>query len=152
MTPGGGTALAQFQVVLALKAEARLNASYSHETFPRSRGYFSGALLEERIDNLARVKAGLWSPAWSGVRVGLDYEFSKRASTADAYAYTDHRTFLHVAWVMDTDRFGVRTVGEQGRTPLKHGTGPGDGPSSDVRIRDLMRQDEAVKQGSSCLK
>jgi hypothetical protein len=148
----GGTVIAQLQAVLPGKLEGRLNGSVAHEAFPRSRGYFAGALGEERIDNLVRIKPGLWSPAYLGVRAGLDYELSRRASTADAYSYTDHRVVLHLAWAMDTDRIGVRTVGKEGRTPLDHGKSATSGISSDVRIRDLMRQDEAVKQGSSCLK
>jgi hypothetical protein len=148
----GGTLVAQGQVALSHGLEARGNASYSHEHFPRSRGYFSGALNELRVDNLVRAKLGLWSPPWAGARVGLDYEYSHRASTADAFSYTDHRTLLHLSWVLDTDRFGVKVVGREGRTPLGLGVGAGAALSDDVRVRDLMRQDEAVKQGSSCLK
>lgn len=147
-----GTAIAQLQLALPAAMEARVNGTFSHEEFPRSRGYFPGALTENRIDNLVRAKAGVWSPSWSGVRLGIDYELSKRFSTADAYSYTDHRTLLHVTWTTDTDRFGTSTIGTGGRTPLGHGGTAGSSLSDDVRIRDLMRQDEAVKQGSSCLK
>ncbi len=147
-----GTAIAQLQLSLPANMEGRLNGTFSHEEFLRSRGYFPGALTENRTDNLVRTKAGVWSPSWSGVRLGIDYEYARRFSTADAYSYTDHRTLLHVTWTTDTDRFGTSTIGTGGRTPLGHGGTAASSLSDEVRIRDLMRQDEAVKQGSSCLK
>lgn len=148
----GGTAIAQLQVALPARFEGRLSGNFSHEKFLRSRGYFQGALDENRVDSLVRVKAGFWSPPWSGARLGLDYEYAHRASTADAYSYTDHRTLVHLAWVMDTDRLGMGTVSAAGRSSLNHGSAGLTGILDDVRVRDLMRQDEAVKQGSSCLK
>jgi len=148
----GATTIAQLQSSLPFRLEGRVSGSFSHEAFPRSRGYFAGTVSENRGDNVFRVKTGLWSPVWQGLRFGLDYEFAKRASTADAYRYDDHRALLHATWTLDTDRLGVKSLGPNGRTPLPHGTGSAAGLSNDLQIRDLMRQDEAVKQGSSCLK
>lgn len=146
------SAIAQVQIGLPARLEGRVNGTWSYELFPRSKGYFRGAEDENRVDHLVRLKAGSWSPPWNGVRLGLDYEYAVRSSTADAYTYTDHRLLAHVVWTTDTDRIGTNTIGPAARTPLEHGGSGLTGVSDDLRIRDLMRQDEAVKQGSSCLK
>lgn len=147
----GGTALGQAQYRLPEGFEARLNGSLSYDRYPRSRGYFPGSLGEARSDMLVRVKPGLWSPSWSGFRVGLDYEFSHRDSTAANYAYQDHRVLLHGVWVMDGDRFGIGLIPAENRQPLPHGVSSAQLETDETRIRDLMQQDEAVKRGSSCL-
>jgi hypothetical protein len=148
----GATVLGQVQVRLPAGLEGRVNASVSYDRYPRSRGYFPGSQGDARADLQTRLKPGLWSPSWSGFRVGLDYEVSHRDSTAINYEYNDHRVLLHGVWVMDGDRFGVDLVSTDGREPLPHGvSASGQLAGDEMRIRDLMQQDEAVKRGSSCL-
>ncbi|MFW5740814.1 MAG: hypothetical protein ACOC1F_10665, partial [Myxococcota bacterium] len=132
--------------------EARVNLSYSYDDYLRSHGYFPGSFGDKRVDKQVRVQPGLWSPSWDGFRVGVDYEYSDRRSTAANYDYTDHRVMLHGVWTMDSDRFGIDLVPVEGREPLPHGAAAsGELSGDEMRIRDLMRQDEAVKRGSSCL-
>ena len=148
----GGTLIGQLIQRLPEGLEARLNVSASYDDYPRSHGYFGGSEGDKRTDGQIRLKPSLWSPSWSGLRIGLDYEYSQRNSTAANYEYTDHRVLLHGVWVMDSDRFGSDLIPVEGREPLPHNvSASGEVSSDEMRIRDLMRQDEAVKRGSSCL-
>ena len=148
----GGTVLAQLLQRLPANLDARLNVTYSYDDYVRSDGYFPGSLGEKRTDAQLRIKPGLWSPSWGGLRVGVDYEYSRRGSTAANYAFSDNRFLLHGVWVMDGDRFGVDVIPAKGREPIPYGVSSSGQLSSDeLRIRDLMKQDEAVKRGSSCL-
>ena len=89
----------------------------------------------------------------SGLRAGLEYEYTSRASTANAYSFKDHRTLLHVVYNYDSDRFAVSTISAEGRVPMEHGVdAEQQQEESGLQIRELMRQDEAVQRGSSCLK
>jgi hypothetical protein len=100
-----------------------------------------------------RVGAGIWSPTSHGLRLGLDHEYTSRDSTAVAYSFTDHRALLHLSYSYDSDRWGVTRIGAEGRVPLQHGVAAADDEGDQqMKIRDLMRQDEAVQRGSSCLK
>jgi len=148
----GGSVVTQGIYQLPARLEGRLNLSYSYDDYPRSAGYFPGSKGEARTDSQFRVKPGLWSPSWSGFRVGLDYEYNHRGSTAANYEFSDNRVMLHGVWVMDGDRFGVELLPAEGREPIPHSVAAsGQLSSEEMRVRDLMRQDEAVKRGSSCL-
>lgn len=148
----GGTVLAQVQVPTAAGLELRGNLSGSMDHYPRSKGYFLGSDGRVRHDWQLRAVAGVWSAASDGFRLGLDYAFSQRWSTADGYDFTDHRVLLHGTWTLDSDRIGRRVVDSRGRVPMRHAVTQGAGAQDHVRIQDLMRQDEAVRRGSSCLK
>ncbi len=147
----GGTGLAQLLLALPLRFEGRLNVAVSFDDYPASAGYFAGAEERARTDWLVRVKPGLWTPSRSGVRLGVDYDWTRRNSSAQAYSYTDHRVLLHVTWALDSDRTGVEVVPASGRERMRYGVGEaGKVGEEELRIRDLMRQDESVKRGSSC--
>lgn len=148
----GMTVLLQALYRLPAELEARLNLSYSYDDYPRSTGYFQGSMGAARTDSQVRIKPGLWSPSFSGVRFGVDWEYSHRSSTAENYAFDDNRVLVHGVWVMDGDRFGADLIPPEGREPMPHAvSAEGQLSSEEMRIRDLMRQDEAVKRGSSCL-
>jgi hypothetical protein len=147
----GATVLGQLQSRLPAGLEGRLNASFSYDDYPRSQGYFPHMTRNRRTDLQVRIKPGLWSPSWSGVRVGLDWEYSHRSSTAKDYDFGDNRVLLHGVWVMDWERIRVQSIPAEGREPLPHGVAASGQLEDDVRIRDLIQQDEAVKRGSSCL-
>jgi hypothetical protein len=78
-----------------------------------------------------------------------------RESTAIDYSYTDFRAILHLEWAVSSDAWGVQAVGRSHRTVMRYPGLPGaaagasGGDMND--IRELMRQDESVKRGSSCL-
>ncbi len=147
----GGTGIVQLQGQLPAGLEAKTTASLSGDIYPRSKGAFAGSGSETRQDALVRAKAGLWTPSWAGIRLGLDYEYANRNSTAQSYSYSDHRVILHITWTSDSDKTSTHRVGADGRFPLDHGI-KGDSFADDTRVRDLMRQDDAAKQSSTCLK
>jgi len=147
----GGTGIAQLLLALPWRFEGRLNAAVSFDDYPASAGYFAGSEGSARTDWLVRVKPGLWTPSLSGARLGVDYDWSRRNSSAKAYSYADHRVLLHVTWALDSDRTGVEVVPASGRERMRYGVGEaGQMGEEELRIRDLMRQDESVKRGSSC--
>lgn len=145
----GATVVLQAQVPMPVGFELRQSAAVSLDVFPSSKGFFS---VEggNRHDGLIRHTLGLWSTSLNGLRAGLDYAYSHRRSTAEAYGFSDHRVLLHVTWAMDSDRVGKISVSGDNRVPMPYGQAASG--VEDTRIRDLMRQDEAVKRGSSCLK
>jgi len=146
----GGGVLFRLQQGLPERFELRAGAAASHDVYLSSEGYFDKAGRQERRDTLLRGNVGVWSPPLSGARLGLDYELNHRMSTVDAYAFEDHRVTLHAVWVFDLDRLTKRIVPEPwllSATDESRALG-----QDDARIRDLIRQDEAVKRGSSCLK
>lgn len=148
----GATALAQLQVRLPASFEARVNASVNYDVFPRSKGYFTGSGDKHRADVQLRFKPGVWSPVWHGLRGGLEYEYGNRFSTAKNYAFDDHRVLLHGVWTFDSDSLATRSISAENREVLPYRTQSAEQFDQDVRIRDLMQQDEAVKRGSSCMK
>ncbi|MFC1643010.1 hypothetical protein ACFL5O_10065, partial [Myxococcota bacterium] len=149
----GGTGLARLDITLPAGFELRETLSVSGDIYPNSEGFFDSSQLAPRRETLARVGAGLWSPPWSGLRIGTQYEHSGRDSSAGAYSYTDHRVLGQLVWNSDSDRVRVSRIASEGRVPLRHGTrdAPTDSRSK-VDVRDLMQQDEALRRGSSCLK
>jgi tetratricopeptide (TPR) repeat protein len=149
----GATGLARLSTSFPGGFELRETISLSGDLYPASEGAFSGSGNRDRSETLLRVGAGLWSPSTKGFRVGLDYEYTNRDSTAEAYSFTDHRTLLHLAYNYGSDRLSVNRIGTQGRVPLQHGVEAAEEEGeSEMKIRDLMRRDEAVQRGSSCLK
>jgi hypothetical protein len=94
----------------------------------------------------------LWWPTGSPVRGALEYSYTSRTSTASAYEFDDHRLLAYVRWSLDSDRFGNTVLPRTGRVPLETESGSARERESSASIRELMRQDEAVQRGSSCLK
>jgi hypothetical protein len=144
----GGLAAATGQVRLPGAWAAKADASLALEDFPDSAGV---ALPAGRRDWLLKGRLGLWSPAWAGVRLGLEYEPSHRRSSAEAYTFTDHRVGLHLRWVAGGDPWLPEGVGGEGREVLDYGVGGGAGGALGERLQDLLRQDEESRRGSSCV-
>jgi len=149
----GATGLAQLSVAFPHGFELRESVSLSGDVYTDSSGFFAGASREEREDVLLRASATLWSPSTAGLKGGLEYDYTSRASTATPYSFHDHRLLLRMSWAYDSERLSVSRIPAEGRVPLRHGLDPNaDQPRSDERVRELMRQDEDVRRGSSCLK
>lgn len=146
----GGSALVALQGRLPLGFLVKGGLSASLDFYPDSAGYAPfGAPSRDRRDLFLKPGLSSWSPAWSGVRVGVQYDFSWRDSTAPAYDFSDHRVTLRVSWSGNTDVLRPRAA--EGR-PL--GEMPwGVGRESEVmdRVQDLLRQDEQVQRSSSCV-
>jgi tetratricopeptide (TPR) repeat protein len=139
-------------VISLPKGELHETVSIAGDKYPASEGFWGTSAA--RWDTLVRAGAGWRSPESSwGLRWALDYEYTSRHSTAPGYDYDDHRALLHLIWRSDSDRLRVKRIGAQGRIPWRyHGNGTeSEGPSRG-KIQDRLRQDEAVRRGSSCLK
>jgi hypothetical protein len=147
----GGTILGQLQVPTPPGLTPRVQVTLSGDGYPRSAGYFAGSNGSKRRELLVRAAGGLWLPSILGLRAGLMYEFSHRASTAAAYEFSDHRILIHGTWTFDSAMLRTRIIGPERRVPMPYGVKAKKRDDDDQRIRDLMREDEAVRRGSSCL-
>jgi hypothetical protein len=148
----GATALAQLDVRLLTDLGLRETIALSGDTYPHSEGYFSSAEGAARREALLRATTGLWWPANRALRGALEYTYARRDSTAAAYDYRDHRVLLRLLWASDSDRLGSTQVPREGRVTLETGRRAGAGQDRSQAIRELMRQDESVQRGSSCMK
>ncbi|MBN2492980.1 MAG: hypothetical protein JXR96_00210 [Deltaproteobacteria bacterium] len=104
-------------------------------------------------DLLVKPSAGIWSPSWAGLRMGLSYEYSYRDSTAQvSYPYDEHRVLLLARYTLDLDPWapGAAEAGSE-HVPIPWGVGGGAAGLDEERIQDLLRQDEAARRGSSCV-
>jgi hypothetical protein len=146
----GGTVLAELDWSISPSIDLRWNLSASADWYPRSAGYFAGAEAPPRRDLLERTSLGIWFDLGNRWQLGPIYELSGRTSTAEAYSFVDHRVLTRLVWRFDTDRVSV--VGEQGRATMEWSRRSERGKDNDSKIQELLRQDEAVKRGSSCLK
>jgi hypothetical protein len=112
---------------------------------------------EARRDLLLKLSAEMWSPPLLGVRAGVRYELAWRNSTADLsagldnYDYTEHRVVAGLRWAWGGDPWLPRAVGAEDHVALDYGLDAGGGAADGERIRDILRQDEAARRGSSCV-
>ncbi len=145
----GATALAQATWLLPRGLSARFSLLGSFDDYPSSNDFFAAGVA--RRDLLSKLTAGLWLPRTpSGLRAGLTYELSGRSSTAPDYEYIDHRLLLRVQLSFSFDPRGPRADLPVGHVPLSWGLEEEDGALEET-IQDLLRQDEAVRAGSSCV-
>jgi hypothetical protein len=144
----GGSALLSADVTLSSSLSLRAGLVLSRDEYPDSRdGFVAGA--QAREDTLLRPSATAWLGARDGLRVGLGYEPSRRWSTVDGYGYTDHRVLVRALWVFSADPGDPATTAPEGHVPLAWGLEAGE--DLQERISELLRQDEAIRRGSSCL-
>lgn len=157
----GATGMAQAVVQLPKDWQARSSASVGLDAYPRSGraehppfGFFSGSEGRDRRDAIVRIAVSGWTPAVWGARLGAIYEYSHRWSTASDYEFTDHRVLGQMSWFFDSDRMGASTIDSKGRQALHYGLGASAAGrfEEEQRLREMMRQDESVRRGSSCLK
>ncbi len=110
---------------------------------------------DTRRDLLGRVGLTVWAPEWHGLRPGLELRGSRRDSTADDrpgfdFSYTEWRAVL---WLRFNFAAGIGLPSAQApldHVPLDWGLGTGAGMEQE-RIMDLLRRDEELRRGSSCV-
>jgi len=148
----GGTLVVQGIYDLPKRWQARAGASIALDDYPRSKGWFDPE--ESRRDALLRLTSSAWTPPWKGARFGLQYEYARRWSSADLYAFSEHRAIGMVSWYYDDDRLLTPVKGGEGRAMLDYGlqSGASSRFEEEQRVRDMMRQDDTVRRGSSCMK
>jgi hypothetical protein len=146
----GASALLSASFQLPLDLSARVAASLAADWYPDSDGYFQAGAPSRR-DLLARVHASFWSPSWQGFRLGLTAEWSNRDSSVGRYTYADFRTQVGVLW---TGEFFFRQPAASREVPLAdpdwHLAGRSE--TLGLRIQDLLRQDEQIQRGSTCVR
>lgn len=143
----GGMALGSLGLPLG-PLSARLRLILSFDIYPRSAGYFTD---ENRRDLLTKAAAEIWSPAWRGLRGGLTYEVSHRASSVATYEYVDHRGLARLSFSLELDPWAPRRAATpRDHVALPYGLTRGQGLEEE-RIQDLLRQEDAARRGSSCV-
>jgi hypothetical protein len=140
----GSTALGNLQYTFGLGWQARAGLTLGADWYPDSAGYFAD---ERRRDLFLKAGAAFWSPAWRGLRSGVTYDYSDRASTAPLYAFTDQRVAMIVSWSGVADFAGPSLVPERPVAAIPWGLGRGQKAPQD-RIQELLRQDEQTLQRS----
>lgn len=107
--------------------------------------------VESRDDLALRLQVGPWTRDLAGWRVGLTYNLATRASSMDAYDYTDHRVLIELRWQhgWNPGLPAAATLVEP-RLPLPYGLQEGGDQGLD-RVQDLLRQEDSARRGSSCV-
>ncbi len=155
----GGTGLLVARIDLGSGLHARLGASLGIDYFPSSggeRGQIAYGTDAKRLDVLSKLSAGIWSPAWRGVRAGVSYEYSWRSTTADEavedYGFREQRLLLKIRFTLESDPWAPRVLpGGEEMVPDYGVAGSSGSGLADERIQDLLRQDESARRGSSCV-
>jgi hypothetical protein len=153
----GGSVAVLSRVRLGRGVAARMALIGSLDDYPHSGGAEGLAVFgteEQRRDLLGRISLGVWAPPWRGLRAGLEWQFTRRDSTADAapgfdFDYNEQRVVIRVRWSFAADPWAPRAVDVPNHVPLDWGLEGREGLGEE-RILDLLRQDEDLRRGSSC--
>lgn len=146
----GGTTISEVNWTLGPQTDLRWTLSASVDYYPRSENYFPQSAVARR-DLLERSAIGLWHTVFDDWQVSPAYEVTTRTSTSEPYSFVDHRFLARLVWNFDTDQYSV--VPQGSRVPMEWSSGERRNRArEESRIQDLVRQDDAVKRGSSCLK
>lgn len=140
----GATALVSGTTRVWRDATVRTGVLAAFDDYPDSGTYFGP---EPRRDLFVRGTLGAWSPSLHGARVGLTYEVSHRATTADAWSFSDHRVTLALRWGGAWSGGLPAAASERATVDLPWGLDP-DQP--DERVTDLLRLDEPVQNVCGC--
>ncbi len=146
----GATLASQLTVPLPWRLQAVALFSVAFDSYPRSEGYFTNRTDRPRRDDLLRLGSELWAPLVEKLKLGLTYEYSARESTILDYDYQAHRVQLRLRWSFDSDTLMTRTVDATGRAPLSYPSTGNGGSREMSEVRELVRQDESARRGSSC--
>jgi hypothetical protein len=154
---GGSVALLS-RVPLGRGLTARLALTGSFDDYYHSGGAEGLAAFgtkEPRRDLLGRVSLGVWLPPWRGLRAGLEWQLTRRDSTADSapgfdFDFNEQRVAIRVRWAFAADPWAPRAVDVPDHVPLDWGLEGGEGLGEE-HILDLLRQDEELRRGSSCV-
>jgi tetratricopeptide (TPR) repeat protein len=143
----GGSALLSAEARLPERWSIRAGALLDYDAYPSSMGYFDEA--SKRIETALKISgSGFSPPIFEGVKIGLTYEYSQRFSSIASYDYTDHRILLKLLWNLSFDPFLPRAITPKGHVAIDYGF---EAEEMEERIQDLLRRDESIQRGSSCV-
>lgn len=147
----GATLIASLYVELAPACQLRVQSSLSGEVFPSSEGYFPSAEGRERQELSTHVSTGVWWRVGKGLFAALEAGHNHRNSTADAYDFREWRGLGRVTWTADWLTLTRRNVRSGEHATLGWSERSSADTSAGPDVRELLRQDESVQRGSSCL-
>jgi tetratricopeptide (TPR) repeat protein len=146
----GGSGLAVARIDIGSGYSARLGVVGGIDYYPNSGGEFG--IKDNRLDLLATLSAGFWSPSLHGIRLGIVYDLAWRDSSADIferdYDYVEHRVLFKTTMAFDFSPGAPDTVAGQDHVPLGYGIDEDAAGLFEEKIQDLVRQDELFRRGS----
>lgn len=144
----GATGLVRLRAPLPGDHMVKLLSMLTWDSWPAYQQWEPTVL--ERTDVAARVQVGPWTRSFDGWRFGLTYNLAYRASSVDAYDYTDHRALLEIRWQggWNPTAPAVAAV-DAAHQPMLWGLEEGGDLGLD-RVQDLLRQEDSARRGSSC--
>ena len=147
---GGATALVRVAAPLPGVGFVKLKLLAGVDHQPDSAAWYLSPV--PRTDVLVKAQLGPWSPLLpGGLRLGASYGLTWRHSTIEDHGYADHRLLGELRWEGSWDPFAARPVlPDELRWPLPWGLEGGSASGLD-RVRDLLRQEDSARRGSSCV-
>jgi Tfp pilus assembly protein PilF len=143
----GASLLIATDVRLPRRWSMRAGFLGSYDSYPRWDGYLN-LLVRERDDRLLKLSASAFLPPLRDqLKIGFTYEFSNRDSTAQPFAYTDHRLLAKLIWTFTADPWLPAAASPSDHVALNYGL---HSRELTERVQDLLRQDEAMQRSSSC--
>ncbi|MBN1655339.1 MAG: hypothetical protein JXA30_16350 [Deltaproteobacteria bacterium] len=146
----GGTLLISAEARLPERWSMRGGALVDFDSYPDSAGAFTSASSDtHRRDTGIKLSiSAFFPPLWDGAKAGLTYEYSQRFSTVAAYDYTDHRILAKWFWNLSFDPWLPRAYTPEGHVAIDYGL---NAEETQERIQDLLRREESIQRGSSCV-
>jgi len=129
---------------------ARAGVTVAGDWYPDSQGAAAfGEPDAARADLFLRAGYQMWTPSFSGLRLGLSYDYSFRDSTVPAYDFDDHRVLLRIAWSGNADLVSPSVSDAAPTADLDWGFGPGESALVE-RVQDILREEEQVYRSCGC--
>ena len=154
----GLSAAASSTISVGRRTSLRVGLAAIWDDYPHSGGEEGRHVFgteEKRRDILGRIAVTLWAPGWRSLRPGVELRYTRRDSTADEtpgfdFSYREWRATVWLRWTFAADPWAPRTVREPDHVPLEWGFEDDSGVDQE-RILDLLRRDEELRRGSSCV-
>jgi len=147
----GGTALLALRWQFFREWSLRASGALALDWYPESAGSEAFHSPDARRDVMLKGRLGIWTPAFlQGLRAGVQYEPSRRFSTADPFDFSDHTVLLVLGFGFEGDPWHPKMQNTAPWESVGYGLDRGGG-ALDERLQDLLRSDEESQRGSSCL-
>lgn len=145
----GGSAIVSMRFGMPAQLFSRIGGSIGADRYPESAGYFTGGKV--RIERMVKGSVSLGYPDNSSVKAVATYEYSDRFSSAVGYGFTDHRVLVKLIYSDSFDPGAPQLIAEEGHVALDYGLAGSSAGADREAIREMLRQDESARRGSSCV-